>query len=179
MKIGRHEKIGIVSLCCIAGLVSGLFFSGCINVKKCVDGGIDWMLATSNLPLNDSVVSVFKSPDHVSCYKLFINDSDSVMRDTVPAIDMTKEQITVLQYLLLFDSRNYTSDSLVVQSPNIPVIEFEMEKKGYIPISVIVSFSDLSWNIVCDEETIGSYNYADHCGVRRFCNYFIQKQEEK
>ncbi|WP_289741131.1 hypothetical protein [uncultured Duncaniella sp.] len=179
MYIKWKKTRSLLQLCGVI-MIAAILFSGCN--KQCRNTGYyeaEWML-TDSFPLNDSLMTVLKAPESVMCYILKPSDgTDVFIRDSVTSIKLNPGQLTVLQYLLLFDNRNYTCDSIIVQSPNIPAVEFEMYKIGYGSLSVIVSLSDFSWKIERESEEICSYNYVEHKEMSRFCNYFIDNAIKK
>ncbi|MDE5671737.1 MAG: hypothetical protein K2I02_00055 [Duncaniella sp.] len=179
MYIKWKKTRSLLQLCGVI-MVAAILFSGCN--KQCRNTGYyeaEWML-TDSLPLNDSVMAVLKAPEVVMCYGLKpFGDRDIFVRDSTTSTKLNAGQLTILQYLLLFDNRNYTCDSMIVQSPNIPFIEFQMDRAGYGALSVIISLSDFSWKIVSGNEDVCSYNYVEHKEINRFCNYFIDNAIKK
>lgn len=90
---------------------------------------------------------------------------------------LTKDQATVLKYNLISNGANYHKDStFIVMSPYCPIIEFEFIKKKETA-HVIISLSDFSWSIKYDDKIQFRYNYAGGTFIRRFCEYFLKKDE--
>ena len=91
---------------------------------------------------------------------------------------LTKEQATVLAYNLISNGSNYHKDSsLIVMSPYYPILEFEYVKKKETA-HVIISPSNYSWSIKYDDKILFRYNYASGAFIKRFCEYFINKDKE-
>lgn len=124
-------------------------------------------------------------PDFVKCYGVTYNDSikdsnlqifDGYTRST-ESTDLDVGQIAVVQFLLPADSANYSNDSIIVQSPYIPVMEFAFSKKGKPSASILISPSDHSWQIVQNGKLVFSYNYHNTDITNRL--YKLLKREEK
>ena len=92
---------------------------------------------------------------------------------------LSKVQATVLAYNLISNGANYHKDStLIIMSPYYPVLEFEYIKKKETA-HVIISLSDYSWSIKYDGKVLFRYNYASGTFIRRFCEYFLNKEKGK
>ena len=90
---------------------------------------------------------------------------------------LTKEQATVLAYNLISNGANYHKDSsLIVMSPYYPILEFEYVKKKEAA-HVIISPSNYSWSIKYEDKILFRYNYASGAFIKRFCEYFINKEK--
>lgn len=90
---------------------------------------------------------------------------------------LTKDQATVLKYMLISNGANYHKDtSLIIMSPYTPVVEFEFIKKKQ-SAHVIISLIDYSWKIKYDDKEIFRYNFANGTFIGRFCKYFLNKQQ--
>lgn len=91
---------------------------------------------------------------------------------------LTKEQATVLRYMLVSNGANYHNDStLIVMSPYYPVIEFEFVKKKETA-HVIISLSNYTWTVKFDDKIQFKYNYASGTFIKRFCDYFLNDKNK-
>ena len=97
-------------------------------------------------------------------------DKNFVRVDTVGTLD--KEYVKLVQYLLIADTANYSTDSMRVKSPYYPEIELVFEQKN-VSATVLVSLSDFSWTLISDGKKQFTYNYAEKNAIRRlFINIF-------
>lgn len=164
---------------------------GCMNPKSCLrDDNTYWMLSDSVIykQLGPSLTDIFFSSDCVKCYHITYKDSidnnsdtqviENYVRDSL-ITTLSKSQSSVLQFVLLSNTCNYFDDTIKVQSPYIPCLEFEFVKKDNKPASLLVSLSDHSWKIVQDRQVHLSHNYTDMKSVERFCKYFMDKYYSK
>lgn len=163
---------------------------GCINPKTCLKSeNTCWMLSDTiiNKQLGQNLADIFFCPDSVKCYYITYKDSiknndiqviKSYVRDS-SFIDLNESQISILQFVLPSNLRNYSDDTIKVQSPYIPCLEFEFTKKGKNSASILVSTSDHSWQIVQKGKVHSTYNYVETKSIERFCQYFIDRQYNK
>lgn len=90
---------------------------------------------------------------------------------------LTKDQATVLKYMLVSNGANYYNDSsFIVMSPFYPVIEFEFAKQKETA-HIVVSFSDYTWAVKYDDKIQFKYNYASGIFLKRFCGYFLNQNK--
>lgn len=131
--------------------------------------------------LGNRLTDIIFSPKSVSCF--YITPVDSIRKGDVelePNIvkkeklsQLSKEEIAVLQYVLLSDSNSYKNDSIVVLSPYIPCLDFEFEKKKETA-HVLISLSDFSWSIVYDGKKQFNHNYHSN-EIERLCAFYLSK----
>lgn len=69
---------------------------------------------------------------------------------------LNEGQTAILQYLLLSNPACYSKDTVLVQSPYLPSLEFEFQKQGKPTISIIVSNIDKSWQMLVNGEMLCS-----------------------
>lgn len=183
-----------VSLLCAVFCLS-FVITACANTKFVVSdnsNNAEWMLTDSTLvkQIGDSLKQVFFDPDTVKCYhisykeKLKEKDIEVVkdyVRDSLVSI-LSASQTNVLQYILLADVLNYSNDSVLVQSPYLPTVEFVFCKKDFKHVSVVISTLDRSWQILWSGKQIHAHNIANTNQIERFINYFMnifKKKESK
>lgn len=163
-----------------------ILFQGCSSTE-----GLSVSQNPSWLYPDSTCLSFFKNgedtilfnPDTIKCYRLKYSEekiaSSSVLngfiRDSTLQV-LDERQSTVLQYILLSNSLNYTKDTItLVQSPYIPVVEYEFIKKDKEKsISAVISLSDMTWQIIQGDSVYCNYNYADPVIINRFCQYFLK-----
>jgi len=165
-----------------------LCMSSCFNIKKCVkDDETNWIMSDSIVMkhLNENLFNLLSTPDSVKCYYLMYKASKETkgyVRDTLLAV-LDNKQIAILQYLLVGNPHSYKIDSMKIEAPYIPIIEYEFLKKESLPASAIISTSDRTWSLLYKGKKLFEYNYGDARVTERFCNYFlnmyIRKTEEK
>lgn len=71
--------------------------------------------------------------------------------------------------------RSYSHDSIRVQAPYLPSVEFLFIKQDSLKASVIISTSDMTWTVVSGNKTLFNYDYVDIKVVNRYCNELINK----
>lgn len=166
-----------------------MVMTGCMNAKVCADvgGGSEWMTEDSAVvkKIGNDLGNVLFAPDSVRCYGIAYKGNidrrkdrevvDGYVRDEFIAT-LNQSQTAVLQFLLLSNVKNYETDSIKVQSPYMPHLEFAMHKDT-TEVSVVVSNLDQSWQIVKGGKLQSSGNYVDSKAIERFCNYFIEKNK--
>lgn len=171
-----------LSLCAVV-------MTGCMNAKVCasVGGGSEWMTEDSVVvkKIGKDLGGVLFAPDSVRCYSITYKENIDRQKDT-EVVDghvrsrliatLNQSQTAVLQFLLLSNAKNYETDSIKVQSPYMPHLEFAMHKDT-TEVSVVVSNLDRSWQIAKGGKLQSSGNYVDSKAIERFCNYFIEKNE--
>lgn len=172
--------------CIILAFCLSIIMTACANTKSvATDCKQDsrWMLADSALSkyLADSISLTLFCPDTVKCYHIIYKDTirekdiqvvKGYVRNTL-LTTLNEGQTAILQYLLLSNPTCYSKDTVLVQSPYLPSLEFEFQKQGKPTISVIVSNIDKSWQMLVNREQVSSYNFVDSRPIERFCNYFI------
>lgn len=135
--------------------------------------------------LAGNLAEILSFPDSIKCYSLkykIDEKQNGYVRDTLLAV-LDNNQIAILQFLIIGNPLNYKVDSLKIEAPNIPIIEYEFLKKDSLPASVIISTSDRSWLLLHNNRKILEYTYSDAGAVERFCDYFLNmytlKNEKK
>ena len=135
--------------------------------------------------LGQALSEIVFSPDWVECYGVSYNDSltndgNRIFNGYIRSTDATvidNGQIALIQFLLPADSVNYSNDSIRVQSPYIPVMEFAFSKKGKPSASILISPSDHTWQIVQDGKLVFSYNYHNSETINRLMRTFEKEGE--
>lgn len=165
-----------------------LCISSCFNCKKCMKGNeTNWIMSDSIVTkkLNENLSELLSIPDSVKCYSLTYkvdNTTKGYARDTLLAI-LDSKQIAILQYLLVGNPHSYKVDSMKIEAPYIPIIEYEFLKKDSLPASIIISTSDRSWSLSYKGNKLFEYTYSSAHEIERLCNYFLnmctRKNEEK
>ncbi len=131
--------------------------------------------------LDQQLAEILFMPDSVLCYHLSYRDTiakgdvqtlQGYFRDSLIA-RLDSVQTAGLQSLLPAVPRNYYEDTLKVQAPYLPVLEFEFNKKGKNPVGIVLSLSDHTWQIAREGKAVLSYNYVGKDSVERFCKQFI------
>lgn len=177
-------------LCTIFSLL--VFMTACANTKTVVvetSNETTWMLNDSVLAkqIGDSLKQVLFTPDSVKCYHISYKDKikekdievvKDYVRDSLISI-LNLSQISVIQYVLISNHANYFNDTIIVQSPYFPTLEFEFTKKDYNSISIVISTLDRSWKMMSQNKEIHAHNIAEVNQIERFCNYFMNIYERK
>ena len=157
--------------------------AGCANSKGYVAHEIpSWLAPDSTIcsHLDGELKEVLFMPDSVECYVLARKDSvpenelspvEGYARDSLMA-KFDIQETTVLQYVLLSNPRSYSTDSVKIEAPYLPVLEFVFFRENMSPASVILSVSDRSWVVMYDGKRRFKYNYADWRAVERFCSFY-------
>lgn len=159
---------------------------GCFKSVKPTADSAEWMLSDSVVVnrLGREIFDIIFFPDSVNGYGVAYNDTlagtnyqifDRYIRITAP-MRLDAVQTGVVQFLLPANADNYCDDTLKVQSPYIPVMEFAFSKKGSSPASIIISPSNFSWQIVQNGKVISSYTYNDAESINRL--YELLKRKE-
>lgn len=175
-------------------LSTGLLFcllvciSSCFHTKTCMNNDeTNWIMSDSIVTkhLTGGLTDILSFPDSIKCYSLIYKidkNSKGYVRDTLLAV-LDNKQIAILQYLIIGNPQSYKIDSMKIEAPNIPIIEYEFWKKDSLSASVIISTSDRSWSLLHKNKKIFEYTYGDASAVERFCNYFFNmcklKNEKK
>lgn len=98
------------------------------------------------------------------------------VRDTLLG-KLTAEQAVVLRYNLVSNGANYHRDSTyAIMAPYCPAIEFEFTQKKEVA-HIIISPSTFTWAVKYDDKILFKYNYANGTFIRRFCEYFMKKEQ--
>lgn len=159
-------------------------------MKSCIKSADnDWLISDSIVinQFGKSLTQVLFAPEEVRCYHLSYNDStksdkilmeEGYVRDTLLAV-LDEKQIGALQYILLSNSKSYSIDSIKVESPCLPIIEFEFTVEKMDTANVVLSLSDNSWSIFYDGKQQFNYNYADHEIMERYCRTFLNLYNPK
>lgn len=163
-----------------------LSMSSCANAKTVtkvkVRNDAAWMYSDSVVSerLGDSIMKVVVAPDSVKCfhvsYREKVKESDylvvkSFVRDSL-ITHLNEGQIAVMQFVLLSEPRNYTEKSTIVKSPYWPTVEFEFYKKDFVPVSVVVSTLNQSWQVLRSRVEVTSFNFEDEELIKRYINVF-------
>lgn len=135
--------------------------------------------------LGNRLTDILFSPKQVDCYYLVATDSikhgeteiepDIVVGEKLSRL--SKEEIAVLQYILLSDTGSYNNDSVAVMSPYKPCLDFQFSRKKETA-HILVSLSDFSWAIVYDGKRQCRHNYHTN-ELERFCAYYLSKLNTK
>lgn len=129
--------------------------------------------------LGDTISDVLFNPKKVSVYRLQkvfdttavkTDDCEDFKRDSLLTI-LKPVTICVLDFVLLSDTANYETDSLLVRTQYYPRLEFEFQKKKEI-VKIRISTTDYSWSIIKDNKRRYNFNYKDKYAVNRFCKIF-------
>jgi hypothetical protein len=142
--------------------------------------------------LGKTLSEILFSPTKVKVYSLKgvenvgkndVEIEDHFVRDTLIAT-MDAKEVALLQYLLLTDKENYKNDSVQIRSPYIPLLEYEFTRKKGQVAHVIISLQNMTWTVIYDDKKQFNWNYANKQLVKRFCHYYIErnnkiKKEEK
>ena len=159
----------------------------CANTKSCTNNPIDPWLAPDSTICNKltekGLIETLFMPNDVKCYILIHKDSipedelslvKGYARDSLMA-EFGIRETTVLQYILLSNPFSYSTDSLKIEAPYLPTLEFVFSRKDSLSASVVISTSNQSWTIFYNGEKQFNYNYADRRIVERFCKYYINE----
>ncbi len=166
-------------------LVLCLCFGACADCPAKTEGKAvcaGWLMPDSAAcsVLGDRLTGILFAPQKVKCYHLIGKetiDKDDVeiernfVRDSL-LTTLSKEEIAVLQYALIKPAKSYQTDSILVESPYGPELEFEFTKKKETA-HVVVSLSDMTWAVVYDGKHQFRYNYTDKEFIARFCEYYL------
>ncbi len=147
-----------------------------------------WLMPDSTVckKLGNRLTSVLFSPQKVKCYHLTgkehvekneVEIEDHYVRDTM-ICNLSADEISVLQFILLRPSKNYERDSMIVMSPYLPTLEFEFSKKKETA-HILVSLSDLSWSVIYDGKRQFNFNYKNHALLETFCKYYLSLYKPK
>ena len=171
---------------CLVAFAFLLVVGGCANTKSCIKEEIPFWLSPDSVVcshLGDSVMEVLFMPDSIVCYVL--EHKDSIGQSERASIEgyarnglvakLDAAAGAVLQYILISNPRSYATDSVKIEAPYLPIVEFAFERKDCIPVCVVVSMSDRSWTVVSDGKRHFRYNYADWRVVERFCQGYINE----
>lgn len=177
-------------LCALFNLV--VFMTACANTKAVESETLNesnWMLTDSALveQIGDSLKQVLFTPDIVKCYHISYKDKirekdievvKDYVRDSL-ITNLNSSQLSVMQYVFISNPANNIDDTILVQSPYFPTLEFEFTKKDYNSISIVISILDRSWRMMSMGKEVHAHNIADVKQVERFCNYFMNIYERK
>lgn len=183
--------IGKMSFLCIMFSLF-IFMTACAEKKTIVKettNEINWMLTDSvfTKQIDDSLKQILFTPDTVKCYHISYRDKidekdveviKDYVRDSLISI-LNFSQISAMQYILISNPTNYSNDTIRVQAPYLPTLEFEFRKKSFSPISIVISTLDHSWQITSRKKEIHNHNFAETSLIERFCNYFVSRYERK
>ena len=185
--ISSLGKDRIILLCSFFYMVILLpVMAGCANSQACVSEEIPfWLTPDSTIcsHLDGDLKKVLFMPDSVKCYVLVQKDSisekglspvENYVRDSLMA-EFGVRETTVLQYVLLSNPQSYSTDSVKIEAPYLPILEFVFSRENSSSASVILSVSDRSWAIMYDNKQQFRYNYADWRTVERFCSFYINE----
>lgn len=121
--------------------------------------------STVNIILGDSISLFLFSPDSVTVSKLVekiestrFSKSKSFKKSSIPKT-IKGIDLQILQQKFLSNKQNYQKDSIVVMSPFIPAMEIDFFK-NQDAVNMIISFSDHSWVINKNGQTIINFNYV-------------------
>ncbi len=91
---------------------------------------------------------------------------------------LSPQMTGVLQFALIGNPASYRHDSIRVRSPYFPAIEFEFTQKKHT-VHVIVSLANCTWTVIYDDKRQFNFNYADKELILRFCQQYLNKNNEK
>lgn len=136
--------------------------------------------------LGKMAAKVIFNPDRVTAYSL--KGYDTIPAGSVEVIPhfvrnrvlgtVDRKYSEVLKFLLYATADNYRLDSLKIRSPRIPLIELEYKKKKE-SVSVIFSFSDMTWSVKSDGKIQFVWNYGNKDLVARYFRPFLQILDNK
>lgn len=164
-------------------IISIALFTSCIPTRSCLsDDTIQWMLSDSIIGtyLPNDLHEILSTPDVVNCYHVIYKDTISqekanvlnhFVQDTL-LVKLNVSQISVLQYILLSNEQNYLNDSIKVQSPCLPRLEFEFLRDKE-KASIFISNLDHTWHIMQNGKIVLSNAFTDVNLIERYCNYFL------
>lgn len=159
-------------------LCISLCSSSCFSTRTCTRGDeMDWIMTDSFVisHFSEELRDLLSTPDSVKCYSIkYIVDKESqgYMRDIQLAV-LDSKQIAILQYLLVGNPHSYKADTVKIEAPYIPIIEFEFLKDDSISASIIISISDRSWSLFNKDKRFVKNTYGDACMIERYCDYFL------
>lgn len=166
--------------------VTGMTSCSAKGTKKSLEKGMITPDSVAYQALGKSLSEILFSPTKVNVYSLKAKDrvgkndvevEDHIVRDSLIAT-LSKEEIAILQYILLSDGESYKNDSIIVRSPYVPVIEFEFVKKK-AEAQIVVSLSDRTWTLFYDDKKQFNWNFADKKAVIRFCKHYLNQIKNK
>lgn len=129
--------------------------------------------------LGDTITDVIFNAKKVSVYKLVkvfdstaikIGDCEDFARDSF-LTDLSPAAYAILDFVLLSDTANYKTDSMLVRTQYYPALEFEFQKKKE-NVKIRISIPDYSWSIIHDNKRRFNFNYKDQYAIQRFCKTF-------
>ena len=129
--------------------------------------------------LGDTITDVIFNAKKVSVYKLAkvfdstavkLGDCEDFARDSF-LTDLSPATYAVMDFILLSDTVNYKTDSMLVRTQYYPSLEFEFQKKKEI-VKIRISIPDYSWSIIHNNKRRFNFNYKDQYAIQRFCNTF-------
>lgn len=131
--------------------------------------------------LGNSLTTLLYSPKQVKCYHISkkkeikeneIQPIKGFVRDTLIS-KLDAGQTAILQFLLINNRDSYSKDSIAIEAPNIPELEFEFSAGRKKIASIIISTSNRRWQVIYDGKKQFECYYADAKSLERFCQYFI------
>lgn len=178
-----RKKLSFIPTLIIIGVV--ILCNACCNSRIIsTDKNAQWMQTDSVVAehLKD-LSNLLMTPDSVLCYRLYHKDSiskndiqpiEGYIRDTI-VIKLNKEQIGILQFLLINNKSCYKNDTLLLQSPYIPELEYAFNQGDSLRASIIISQTDQTWSLISSGKTLFNYNYSDKIANNRFFDQFAKQ----
>jgi len=134
---------------------------------------------TIRAKLGNTLTELLFNPQKVECYSIEWQDSikpeqiEPYFKQDSLISKLSPGETGLLQFSLLSDSISYSMDSVIPQSPRIPIIDFVFTRKKD-NAHVIISTSDYTWRIAHDGKLyeLSMYHGRD---LTRFFNHYINK----
>lgn len=124
----------------------------------------------SDVIFNAKKVSVYKLQKVFDTVAVKLGDCEDFARDSFLTV-LKPETFGILDFVLLSDTANYKTDSMLVRTQYYPLLEFEFQKKKEI-VKIRISTTDYSWSIIKDNKRRYRFNYKDQYAINRFCKTF-------
>lgn len=133
--------------------------------------------------LGETLTDILLNPTTITLYRVkgkeVIGKDDYVLephyvRDTLIGV-LSTDFASVLEFILITDESNYSTDTVMVKSPYMPQLEFEFAKKKQVA-HILLSTSDFSWTVVYDGKKQFNHNYTDNGSIERLCKMIMLKE---
>lgn len=144
-----------------------------------------WPLADSliTFQLGNTLANLLFTADSITCYHLIHHDSINQL-DFQPEIGYVRDSLiarllpdqkAILRYVLLSNPANYQEDTMMVQSPYLPIIEFHYKNSESHEASVIISTVNMTWTVLFDGKQQLRHSYVNDSSTQRFFEYFVEQ----